>query len=165
MTTYFTNCKTAEEAKQEYKRLARMLHPDCNTEDTTAEFQKMQKDFETVWKRLKNVHVNSDGEAYTKETSETAAQYMDIINTLLTVPGIVIELCGSWLWVTGNTYDAKSILKELHFKWSRKKAAWYFHFEPYRKRGKVERSMEDIRNMYGSEKFQTRTMEPEMITA
>lgn len=165
MTTYFTNCKTAEEAKQEYKRLARMLHPDCNTEDTTAEFQKMQADFETVWKRLKNVHVNSDGEAYTKETSETAAQYMDIINTLLTVPGIVIELCGSWLWVTGNTYDAKSILKELYFKWSRKKAAWYFHFEPYRKRGKVERSMEDIRNMYGSEKFQTRTMEPEMITA
>ena len=31
MTTYFTNCKTAEEAKQEYKRLARELHPDCNT--------------------------------------------------------------------------------------------------------------------------------------
>lgn len=167
MTTYFTNCKTAEEAKQEYKRLARELHPDCNTEDTTAEFQKMQADFETAWKRLKDIHTNAQGETYTnsRETSETAEQYMDIINALMKEPGIVIELCGSWLWITGDTFSAKSILKELHFKWSRKKSAWYFHFEPYRKRGKVERSMEDIRNMYGSERFQTRTMEPEMITA
>ena len=127
----------------------------------------MQADFEKVWKRLKDIHTNAQGETYTntKETSETAEQYMDIINTLMKVPGIVIELCGSWLWVTGDTFSAKSILKELHFMWSRKKSAWYFHFEPYKKRGKVERSMEDIRNMYGSERFQTRTAEPEMITA
>ena len=85
MTTYFTNCKTAEEAKQEYKRLARELHPDCNTEDTTAEFQKMQADFETAWKRLKDIHTNAQGETYTnsRETSETAEQYMDIINALM----------------------------------------------------------------------------------
>lgn len=166
MTAYFTNCKTAEEAKQEYKKLARKLHPDCNTgKDTTAEFQRMQADFEKVWNALKDIHVNVDGEVYTKETNETAGQYMDIINSLMKVPGIVIELCGSWLWVTGNTLPAKSILKELNFKWSRKKSAWYFHFEPYKKREKVERSMEDIRNMYGSERFQTRTMEQGMITA
>lgn len=165
MRKYFTSCKTAEELKQDYKKLARELHPDCNKEDTTAEFQRMQAEFETAWEKLKDIHVNSDGETYTKETSETAAQYMDIINKLMTIPGIVIELCGSWLWVTGETYAAKSVLKELHFKWSKKKSAWYFHFEPYRKKGKKERSMEDIRNMYGSERFQTHTMEPEMITA
>ena len=166
MAKYFTTCKTAEEAKQEYKRLARELHPDCNKDhDTTAEFQRMQADFEAVWTRLKNIHVNADGETYTKETSETATQYMDIINKLLHVPGIVIELCGSWLWVSGNTKPAKEDLKALHFKWSGKKSAWYFHFEPYKKRSKVERSMEDIRNMYGSERFQTRTADPEALPA
>ena len=131
MNKYFKNCKTAEEAKQEYKKLARELHPDCNhKKDTTEEFQKMQADFENAWKRLKDTHVNAEGEMYTKETNETA----------------------------------KSVLKELNFRWSRKKSAWYFHFEPYKKRSKKERTMEDIRNMYGSERFQTRTREPEMIT-
>lgn len=163
---YFTNCKTAEEAKQEYKKLARELHPDCNKDrDTTAEFQRMAAEFEQAWDRLKNIHVNAEGQTYQKETSETAEAYMDIINALLKVPGIVIELCGSWLWVTGNTYAAKATLKALKFKWSRKKEAWYFHFEPYRKRSKTERSMDDIRNMYGSEKFQTRTIEPEVLPA
>ncbi len=166
MLKYFQNCKTAEEAKQEYKKLARQFHPDCNPDkDTTEEFKQMQADFEIVWERLKNIHVNAEGETYTKESSETAAAYMDIIDALLRVPGIVIELCGSWLWVTGNTFFAKDTLKALHFKWSRKKSAWYFHAEPYHKRGKTEKSMEDIRSMYGSERFQTRTMEPEFLPA
>lgn len=166
MLKYFQNCKTAEEAKQEYKKLARQFHPDYNPDkDTTEEFKQMQADFESVWKRLKDIHMNADGETYTKESSETASAYMNIINALLKIPGIVIELCGSWLWVTGNTFAAKDILKNLRFKWSPKKSAWYFHSEPYRKRGKTEKSMEDIRSMYGSERFQTRTMEPEVITA
>lgn len=166
MNKYFKNCKTAEEAKQEYKKLARELHPDCNhKKDTTEEFQKMQTDFENAWKRLKDIHVNAEGEMYTKETSETAEQYMDIINKLLNIPGLVIELCGSWLWISGNTFSARSTLKELNFRWSRKKSAWYFHFEPYKKRSKKERTMEDIRNMYGSERFQARPQEPKMITA
>lgn len=161
---YFNNCKNAEEAKQEYKRLAHMLHPDCNPgKDTTADFQAMKAEFETAWEKLKNTHVNHDGEEYKKESSEDASIYMDIIDALLVVPGIVIELCGSWLWVTGNTYAAKEILRELHFKYSGKKKAWYFHFEPYRKHGKSEKTMDDIRDMYGSWQFQTRTMDPVMV--
>ena len=137
MKRYFENCKTAEDAKQEYKKLARELHPDCNPrKDTTAGFQRMQADFESAWIRLKDIHVNADGETYTKESSETAAAYMDIINRLIQVPSLVIELCGSWLWVTRNTYAAKDILKGLGFRWSAKKSAWYFHAEPYHKREK-----------------------------
>ena len=164
MLKYFTTCKTAEELKAEYKRLARELHPDCNPgKDTTAEFQNMQKDFEAAWKRLKDVHVNADGETYHKETTESAREYMEIINTLLKVPGIVIEVCGSWLWVTGNTYPARDMIKSLGFKWSKKKAAWYFHSEPYFKRSRKTLSLEEIRNYYGSEAF--KSADPEMLTA
>lgn len=166
MKNYFGSATTLEDVKQLYKKLARDLHPDCNPgRDTTAEFQEMSRQYEEAYNRLKNTHRNADGETYQKETTQTAAEYADIINQLLHIPGLMIELCGSWLWVTGNTKDAKEQLKALHFNYSRKKQAWYYHSEPYRKHGKSEKSMQDIRNMYGSEKFATRTSAPDALPA
>ena len=82
--TYFTNAKTAEDLKQLYKKFARDLHPDCNPgRDTPAEFQQMQAEYQKRWEQLKNIHTNAAGETYEKETSETADQYMDIIEAIL----------------------------------------------------------------------------------
>jgi curved DNA-binding protein CbpA len=162
---YFETCKTCEDVKQMYKKLARELHPDCNPgKDTTEEFKEMSNQYQEAYNRLKDVHVNADGETYTKETTQTAAEYADLIEKLLHIPGIMIELCGSWLWITGKTYEAREKLKELNFRYSSKKQAWYFHSEPYKKHGKSEKSMDDIRHMYGSERYATST-EPERITA
>ena len=151
---YFENCKTAEDLKKAYKKLARELHPDNNRDrDTTGEFQRMQEEFEKAWSCLKDVHVNKEGETYTKETTETAAEFMDLINKLLNLPGIEIELCGSWIWVTGNTKPCRDELKKFGFRWANNKAAWYYHRDPYRKKSKTSMSLDDIRRMYGSEKF------------
>ena len=132
--------RQVEDVKQMYKKLARDLHPDCNPgKDTTAEFQEMSKQYEAAYNRLKNTHRNAEGETYQKETQQTAAEYADLINKLLHIPGLMIELCGSWLWITGNTYEARNELKALGFRYSRKKAAWYFHSEPYRKQDVYKR--------------------------
>lgn len=155
---YFEAARTLEDVKQLYKKLARDLHPDCNHDrDTTAEFQEMQRQYHEAFNRLKNVHINKDGETYEKETEETPEQFAAIINALLKMPGLMIELCGSWLWITGNTREHKDGLKTLGFKWSKNKAAWYFHFEPYRKRSKKSVDLDTIRSMYGSQKFTERT--------
>lgn len=163
---YFENCRTAEDVKQAYKKYARELHPDCNHDkDTTADFQEMQRQYTEAFNRCKNVHTNAQGETYEKETGETAEEYADIINELLHMYGIMIELCGSWLWITGNTKEYKDQLKALGFKFSANKAAWYYHSGEYKKRGKSKSSMQDIRNMYGSTTFATATEEKKQLTA
>ena len=162
---YFTNCKTAEELKKEYRELCKQLHPDNagNAED----FKKMQDEFSKVWERLKNVHVNKDGEQYEKETEETATEFMDIIENLIKMNGVDFELCGSWFWIYGDTKPYKEKLKELGGRWSKNKKAWYIHREPYRRyHGKKEYSLDDIREMYGSTKFRKKAKESEnFITA
>lgn len=166
MKRYFENCTTLEDVKQTYKKLARQLHPDCNKDrDTTADFQQMQKEYEEAWKRCSSTHKDASGQTYTKETTETPEAYASIIEALLKMPGLLIELCGSWLWITGNTIQHKDSLKALGFKYASNKKAWYYHEGEYHKRSKNKKSMQDIRNMYGSEQFATQTSEYAQITA
>lgn len=151
---YFNNCKTAEELKKSYRKYAKQLHPDLGGNEE--EFKVMQNEFEKIWEQLKNIHINSEGKTYTKETTETPEQFTQIINALIHLDGIEVELCGSWIWVSGNTKKHKEILKNLKFKWANKKQAWYYHSEPYRKKSKRELTLDEIRDMFGSQKYEAK---------
>ena len=151
MKRYFTECKTAEELKKAYRKIVKELHPDAGGDEE--EFKAMQAEFSAAWERLKNVHTNKDGEEYKKETTETAAEFMNIIEELLKLEGIEIEICGAWIWCSGNTKPYKEIFKKLHFRWSQMKSAWYYHTEPYKKHHGKELSLDEIRNMYGSTRY------------
>lgn len=146
---YFTDCKTAEQLKKAYRALAMKLHPDMGGD--TAEFQAMQNEFEQMWERLKNIHANKDGETYEKTTSEVASEFMNIIEKLMHMDGVQAEICGSWLWVSGNTLPYKEHLKTLGGRWSNNKKCWYIHNEPYNRHSKKQYTLEEIREMYGSQ--------------
>lgn len=144
---YFTNCKTLEELKAAYKKLALKNHPDCGGDE--AVMKEINKEYDVVFPKLKNIHVNKDGEQYEKENNETVEEFKDIITALMKMQGVHVEIIGSFVWVTGDTRPHKEALKELGFKWHSKKLCWYKSPEGYRRSGKKQYSMDEIKEMYG----------------
>ena len=164
--TYFKNCKTAEELKKASREWAKKLHPDLggNAED----FKAMQNEYEKLWERLKNIHQNAKGETYTKTsdtTTETPQEFINIINTLIRLRGIDVEICGSWIWVSGDTRTHKDILKQINFKWANKKKAWYYHKDKFRKKSHEELTMDEIRDMFGSKRYEQEQEEEKKLKA
>ena len=152
---WFNNPTTLSELKEQYKKLCMQNHPDLG--GNTADMQEINNEYELLFEKLKNVHRNSEGETYTKESTETAEEFIHIIEVLTPLKNILVEICGSWIWVSGNTKEHKDILKGLHFKYAYRKEAWYFHTEPYKKKGKRELTLDEIRDMFGSQSYQKKS--------
>jgi hypothetical protein len=65
------------------------------------------------------------------------------------LPGITIERCGSWYWVSGETKPVKDKLLELGFKYSGNKQRWYLGNGCTWHKHAVD--MQTIRQLHGSE--------------
>ena len=142
--------ETVEELKKAYRKLAMKHHPDIG--GCEADMKEINAEYEALFARVKDIHKNAKGETYTAKetTTETPEEFINIISRIINLAGITIEICGSWLWINGDTKPYKEIFKELKFRWSNNKRAWYWHKDGYRKRGKKSYSMNDIRLMWGS---------------
>ena len=144
---YFDKCKTLDELKAEYRRLAVKYYPDAGGDLET--MKAVNAEHDRVFEILKKKHNDSADECH--QTTETAEEFRDIINALLTLPGLEIELCGSWLWIGGNTLENREKLRELGCKWSQSKKLWHWHHaEDGSKWYRGKRSMNEIRSKYGS---------------
>ena len=140
------NIKTLEELKKTFHRLCLKLHPDIGGSDE--EMKILNAEYEQLFERVKNIHVNKDGETYEKETQETPQEFQSLIAELLKLDGIEIEIIGCFVWVSGNTKPHKEQLKALGFRWHSKKKCWYKSPDNYHRWGGGEYSMDDIRMMY-----------------
>lgn len=155
MTKWFSNCKTIEDVKAEYKRLIKQYHPDISGADTTAQMQEINAQYDIVFERLKNVHRTAEGKTYTAktETKETPEEFKHIMEVLLTLEGVTVSLIGSFIWLSGLTYPHKETIKKLGFKWSSGKRQWYYTKDNRRRTGS-NISMDKIKERYGCETFE-----------
>lgn len=156
MTYFIPTPATLEELKKAYRELARKHHPDAGGGET--EMKQVNAEYERLFEELKEIHVNAKGETYRKATAETPEHFINIINELIRLEDILIEIMGSFIWVSGETKQYKEKLKELGFKWSVNKSSWYLPPEGYKRYGKGTYSLDEIRGMYGSQEVQTKPL-------
>ena len=149
---YFQNCLTIEQIKKRYRELAQKFHPDHNKEIDTNEIMKQINLQYEQFKGKKFTSTNYETKKQYEQTFDPFDGYRELINAVINIPNITIELCGTWLWITGETKPYKDYLKELGFSFSGKKIAWYWKpgDKKYRKKSKKELNLDEIRNLYGS---------------
>lgn len=156
---YFNNPETLEELRKQYKELLKKYHPDNGgSEEAT---KAINCEYEELFKVLKNRHERKSSGAENKSSYDNMkydftedAKLRDIIQKIIHFSDISIEICGSWVWISGNSYPHRKELKEIGFKWASQKKQWYWHSEAYVKRSRKTLSMDAIRNYYGSTEVQ-----------
>lgn len=147
---FFATVKTLDELKAEYRRLAMKHHPDRGGDLET--MKAINAEHDRLFEILKKQH-NASADEY-HQTTETAEEFREVLNVLLKLDGLTVELCGSWLWISGNTKANKEALKAAGCRWSQNKSMWYWrHPEEGRHYRKSNKSMSDIRMKYGSQVF------------
>jgi hypothetical protein len=64
--------------------------------------------------------------------------------------GLDIEICGSWIWVSGDTRPHREVLKAAGFKWAPKKLMWSYSPAGKKTWSRGGWDMEQIRANHGS---------------
>ena len=139
----FIGIEGINEAKKVYKILARKLHPDVG--GSTELFKILNEVYNNILENGTNFL--NDSEFY--------LEIEKIISQILHYENIIIEVVGSWIWLSGDTKPIKDKLKELNFKYASKKKMWFYG--EMRGRNPKQKSMEDIKAKYGCQTVRTKT--------
>lgn len=148
---YFSDCKDFDELKKRFRDLCKQHHPDLGGDAETmkavnAEYEKCLK----------------DGLKHTEDFAtrmDIERELAEIVQRLITLPGVTVEICGRWIWITGDTYSVKSILKENGCRWAKKKKAWYWRSLKDRVQSRKPLSLDKIRSKYGSLEFASKPLQ------
>ena len=153
---WFVGVTTLDELKKRYRKLAMQHHPDMGGDlETMKEINNEHDELFELLKADQNRRADADATGRTHRTTETAAEFRDIISFLLTLDGLEVELCGSWLWIGGDTRKHKDQLKAAGCRWSNNKKLWYWHHKENGSRWhKGTKTINQIRSKYGSQRFQ-----------
>ncbi len=144
---YFEGLTQEKEIKDRFKTLAKEHHPDLGGNADTMKAINLQYEsvlrgaYQTAGKTLSEID----------ELLKNDLLASQAVSMIATIQDITIEICGNWVWITGQTKQAKEILKTAKFRYASKKKAWYWRPPDYaRKFYKKRYSLNDIRDTYGS---------------
>lgn len=142
---------TLQDLKKAYRKSCKAYHPDVNPagEET---MQAVNEAYETLLKLSFPIVLDSS-----EERKNYGESLNNALNSIIILNDIKIEICGAWVWVSGNTKPHKETFKSSDFLWSRNKGMWYFRPESQKKRFfRGSSSIDEIRTKYGSQTVRSR---------
>ena len=165
MKAYFKDVQTLEELRKQYKSLLKKYNPDNggSEEETKAinvEYEKLFRILKDTYTRQQENRSDSNTDSKTsydnmKYNFEEDELLKEMLQKVIHLSDITIEIIGSWIWISGNTYQYRKELKEIGFKFAGQKKCWYWHSETFRKKSHKVLSMNSIREFYGSTEVET----------
>lgn len=140
---------TFADIKVAYRRACSIYHPDRNPAGL-----EMMKLVNAAYQALHD-YVAAAGAARRDERNgiddiDLGDVLNEALNAVINLEGIVIEICGSWIWLSGNTREHKEVIKEAGYRWAPKKCMWSFCGSEKRSSSRGKFSMDDIRSRHGS---------------
>lgn len=144
---YFETFQDINELKRQYKKLALKLHPDMG--GSKADFQAMSAEYEKLLKNALNGRFDSSERV--EEEMKMDQEMREALNLIINLEGVIIEIVGNWIWVTGNTMPVKESLKDASYRFARKKCAWYWNDGTFKKKSKKSLSLDEIKAKFGSQ--------------
>lgn len=135
---------TFADIKSAYRRACMIYHPDRNPAGL-----EMMKLINAAYAALSDyVAAANDDTDYMNEPN-LGDDLNDALNAIIGL-GLTIEICGSWIWVSGDTRPHKEILKGAGYRWAPKKLMWSFSGGERKTTSRGKFSMDDIRLRHGS---------------
>lgn len=153
---YFQSCETVAAVKSLFRKLAMQHHPDRGgdtrtMQDIVAEYHQalQRKDGEVTFGADNREH------KYTYRKSTENAVLNKVMELLgLRLPGVSVDVIGTWIWVTGDTKPNKDKLKDAKLRWHSKRQCWYWKPYPTRHRYASKYSLSDLAMIYGHKHFE-----------
>jgi curved DNA-binding protein CbpA len=168
---YFPEVLDINSLRTQFREFCLKLHPDKPGGNAEA-FKAMKAEYDYI---IKLAASSEAGKAIAEDrkagfTFEGEQVLAEAIERFLRYPGIVIEICGSWLWMTFETFQPKEVflsMIENGANWSKSKKKYYYspYAQGFKGKRKSRYSMDRIRNEYGSRIIKGSAKERELLAA
>jgi len=137
-----------EDIKLAYRKACSLYHPDRNPAGL-----EMMKIVNAAYDSLKDY---TAVECIDSDSTNYGEAINNALNSIINF-GLEIEVCGAWIWVSGDTKPFREQLKAANFKWAPKKMMWHFRPADYKSFSRGKYNMDEIRSMHGSAIIKNKT--------
>lgn len=162
---YFSPEMGIEELRKNFRKLCLELHPDKG--GNAEEFKAMKNEYDyfcSLQAAGEAGKANAENRS-ARFTAETEKELREALERFLSIPGIIVEICGSWLWISGNTFPVHEQIKALGAKFSGQKKMWYWAATMREGKVRGRYDMNKIRSKFGSETIESTAKETLQIAA
>ncbi len=125
--TFFTRqYLSMDELRKHYREMCLQYHPDKNLDNVekfTEIFKQLLNEYDLFLEYFipgenrKQERANSN----TRYSYETESELGRKVADMMRYSGLIIEICGSWIWLSGNTFRWKDQIKQSGFRFQGKK--------------------------------------------